>query len=128
MLASAYIAERRYDEAIRELTVLRAATPGNSLHTALLAHAFGMAGQRGKALALARELTKSEQTRTVSPANVAHAYSGVGDIDSAMVWLERGYADHAQALTFLFADPIYDVLRADARFQDLSRRVGLPVR
>jgi len=42
-----------------------------------------------------------------------------------MRWFEKAYEDRSQALTFLKAEPLFDPLRSDARFDDLIRRVGL---
>jgi TolB-like protein/Tfp pilus assembly protein PilF len=56
----------------------------------------------------------------------AWLYGGVGDRDQAMVWLEKGYADHLTSLASLKSDHVWDPMRSDPRFQDMLRRVGLP--
>jgi hypothetical protein len=53
-------------------------------------------------------------------------YTGLGDKDMAFEWLERAYADRTARLSEL-PDPPFDDLRSDPRFQDLLRRVGLPM-
>jgi len=53
------------------------------------------------------------------------AYLGTGDNDEVFAWLEKGYAQHSNALIALKAYPYYDSLRGDPRFQDLLRRLGL---
>jgi len=50
-------------------------------------------------------------------------YAALGDRDQAMAWLERGYAERVNPSVLL--RPGFDPLRADPRFQDLVRRVGL---
>jgi hypothetical protein len=40
-----------------------------------------------------------------------------------MTWLEKGYEERFNPSVLL--RPGFDALRADARFQDLERRVGL---
>jgi hypothetical protein len=40
--------------------------------------------------------------------------------------LEKGYANHGEALVYLNVDPYWDAIRSEARFKDLVRRVGLP--
>jgi len=49
----------------------------------------------------------------------------MGNKDEAIVWLQRAYLEHSNALTALKVEPAYDSLRADPRFQELVRRVGL---
>ena len=40
-------------------------------------------------------------------------------------WLERNLQDRAWDITYLKVDPLMDSLRADPRFADLVKRVGL---
>ena len=50
---------------------------------------------------------------------------GTGEHERAFGWLEQCYADRAQMMSELNAEPAFDPLRADPRFADLLRRVGL---
>ena len=61
----------------------------------------------------------------VSPTWIAEIYVHLGDKDSAMRWLERGYAER-DGFVVTLRDPVWDSLRSDARFRDLVRRIGLP--
>ena len=56
---------------------------------------------------------------------LASFYARVGDLDRAFSWLEKSYAGRSARLTHLKVDARYDNLRADARFADMLRRVGL---
>ena len=53
-------------------------------------------------------------------------YVGLGDKEGAIAALERAYAAHDLQMQYLKVDPHYDSLRAEPRFQDLVRKVGLP--
>jgi hypothetical protein len=53
-------------------------------------------------------------------------YTALGEREQAFAALERAYAAHDNQLQFLRANSNLDPLRADPRFQDLLRRVGLP--
>ena len=44
-----------------------------------------------------------------------------------MEYLEKSYEEHSHWLIYLHIDPSMDELRDDLRFQDLLKRVGLPV-
>jgi hypothetical protein len=50
---------------------------------------------------------------------------GLGDLETALEWLEKAYADRDFYLIYLKVDPRLDPLRGDVRFTDLLRRVGL---
>ncbi len=58
----------------------------------------------------------------------AGIHIGLGDVDRAMEYLEKSYEEHSHWLMYLRMDPGMDGLRPHPRFQDLLRRVGLPLR
>ena len=60
------------------------------------------------------------------PVLVAGACVRLGDKTCALQWLEKGYQERADIMIDLNADPVFDGIRTDPRFQDLVRRVGLP--
>jgi TolB-like protein/DNA-binding winged helix-turn-helix (wHTH) protein/Flp pilus assembly protein TadD len=82
-------------------------------------------GQESQAALDLAKLEELNRREPVDPIVFAAPYIGAGDKDQAMVWLNKAYAHHSNALTGLKSDPIYDPLRSDPRFQDLLRRVGL---
>ncbi len=51
---------------------------------------------------------------------------GAGDKDQAFAWLERGYEEHSFQMKWLKVEPRWDPLRAEPRFKELLRKVGLP--
>ena len=61
------------------------------------------------------------------PEEIASFYARVGELDHAFTWLEKSYTGRSARLTHLKVDARYDNLRADQRFSDLLRRVGLDV-
>jgi hypothetical protein len=61
----------------------------------------------------------------VSPGEVAILLAALGERDQAFASLEKAYDQHDLQLQYLGADPAYDPLRSDTRFQDLLRRIGL---
>jgi tetratricopeptide (TPR) repeat protein len=59
---------------------------------------------------------------------IVRRYLAAGDNDHAIDWLEKAYEEeHSPAIPYLSIQPIYDPLRSDPRFQDLLRRMNLPV-
>jgi hypothetical protein len=53
-------------------------------------------------------------------------YAGLGEKDEAFKALNEAYDDRSHWLVWLKLDPRWDGLRADPRFAQLIRRIGLP--
>lgn len=112
-------------QAISELTtaVSMSSAP---LYRGLLGHAYGLAGDRTKALQMLENLTAASRTRYISPVDVALIHTGLGDRGSAFTWLEKAYQERTMRIQEL-GDPVFRSLRADPRFASLMKRVGLPM-
>jgi tetratricopeptide (TPR) repeat protein len=61
-----------------------------------------------------------------APTKFAARYASLGEKDKALDWLEKGYEEHAPPMAQIKADPCYDSLRSDPRFQNLLRRMNFP--
>jgi tetratricopeptide (TPR) repeat protein len=61
----------------------------------------------------------------VTSYHLANLYLHAGDRANALDWLERAYGAHDPNMPYL-GQPQFDSVRADPRFRDLLRRVGLP--
>ena len=59
-------------------------------------------------------------------AGIALRYLDAGDYEQTIFWLEKAYEEHDPSLPYISL-PIYDPLRSDPRFQDLLRKMNLPV-
>jgi tetratricopeptide (TPR) repeat protein len=114
----------RHADAIREFEQLSAQAP-MSLHIAALGHAYAVAGQRGKAEQVLRDLYALADTSYVSPFDFATLYAGLGDRAQTLAWLEKAYTRRVPYLILLAVDPQFDAFRDDPRFRDLVRRIGL---
>jgi hypothetical protein len=51
--------------------------------------------------------------------------AALGDKDKAITWLEKAYEEKDDWIAFIKVDPSLDGLRAEPRFVELLRRVGL---
>jgi serine/threonine-protein kinase len=60
------------------------------------------------------------------PSDIAMVYTMAGEKNKALDWLEKGLEIHDPVLPYL-GYPCFDDIRPDPRFQDLLRRIGLPV-
>jgi TolB-like protein/DNA-binding winged helix-turn-helix (wHTH) protein/Tfp pilus assembly protein PilF len=89
-----------------------------------LSVAYAMAGETKKAGAILKQLQTGKEY--VSPTGLAMIYAALGEKDKAFALLERAYSVHDQQLIWLGIEEGYLSLRADPRFSDLMRRMGLP--
>ncbi len=61
--------------------------------------------------------------RPFDPGAILCTYVGMADMDQALPWFEKAYAERSVALTSLKVNPLYDPVRSDPRFQEILRRV-----
>jgi TolB-like protein/DNA-binding winged helix-turn-helix (wHTH) protein len=91
---------------------------------ATLRQAYASSGYNGY-LKKRIEYTISTSARGSEPArSLAQLYATLGDKDAALRWLERA-VEQRDVWLYLKADPAYDNIRSDLRFQSLVRRMHL---
>ena len=56
---------------------------------------------------------------------IARAYAMLGEKDQTVSWLERACDNKSFLLAFVQADPIFDDLHSEPRFQGVLRRLHL---
>jgi eukaryotic-like serine/threonine-protein kinase len=117
----------RYELAIAEGEKGVKLSGGSSLMSAALAQTFATAGRRKKAIQILDDLTKLTKQKYVAPYFFAGIHIGLGEDDRAIEYLEKSYEEHSHWIIYLHIDPSMDGLRPNPRFQDLLRRVGLPL-
>jgi serine/threonine-protein kinase len=86
--------------------------------------AYKASGARGywqKRLDMAKEESKQHPMSL----EIAHLYTKLGEKEQAFAWLDKAYEEHDMWLATLKAEPKWDSLRSDLRFQELERLVGL---
>ncbi len=122
-----YDEKKIYKEAITELE--KAANLGNrhDLIVASLGKVLAESGRKQEARKVLEELEERSKHRYISPCLIALVQIGLGQKNQAIASLERGYAARDQWMLYLQVDPHLDNLRSDQRFNDLVRRIGLPV-
>ncbi len=123
-LGIAYEQEGRHDEAIAAIERARAAT-GHPATLSALSHALASAGRIEEARALIDQLTELSTRQYISPFWMAVAYAGVGATGPALAELEKAVEQRDVTLVWLGTDPRLDCLRAEYRFKELLRRIGL---
>jgi DNA-binding winged helix-turn-helix (wHTH) protein/TolB-like protein/Tfp pilus assembly protein PilF len=126
LLGLAYLQKVQPEKAIAAIQQSVALSGGSLEEKAYLGYAQAMAGQRGEALKILRELREQAEHRYVSPYLLALVAVGLGDKDQVFVWLNQAYADGSINLIYLNVEPIFDSLRSTPRWETLIRRMNLP--
>jgi len=85
-----------------------------------------MSGRKREAVRVLGELEELSKGKFVSRYSLGLIRAGLGEPDKAFQQLEEAYQERSDWLTYLNIEPKLDPLRADPRFKDLVRRVGLP--
>ncbi len=126
-LQDAYIAKGMRDE---QLAIQRARIALDPERVAAFERGLAEGGyegaQRGIADVLAARYGKYGKW-TYGGLGIANRYLDAGDYDLAIDWLEKAYEEHDPNLPYI-GMPLYAPLSSDPRFQDLLRRMGLPVK
>jgi TolB-like protein/DNA-binding winged helix-turn-helix (wHTH) protein/Tfp pilus assembly protein PilF len=119
--------ENRYGEALTTMrTANRLYDPSGSeaWQVDQIEAAYAAGGRRGfirKEVELAAEGTR--------PAlYMARDYAVLGDKTMALHWLERAYQQHDIDVLYMNADPEFDGLRSDPRYQALAKAIGFRTR
>jgi tetratricopeptide (TPR) repeat protein len=118
----------RYEEAISEGEKGVTLSGGSPLIRAALAQTLAAAGKKEKATQILEELTQLAKQKYVAPYFFAGIHIGLGENDRALEYLKKAYEEHSHWLIYLHIDPSMDGLRSEPRFQELLRRIGLPLR
>jgi TolB-like protein/Tfp pilus assembly protein PilF len=118
----------RYELAITEGEKGVKLSGGSPLMNASLAQTLAVAGKRKKAMQILVDLANLAKQKYVAPYFFAGIHIGLAEDGRALEYLEKAYEEHSHWLIYLHIDPSMDGLRTSPRFQDLLRRIGLPLR
>jgi DNA-binding winged helix-turn-helix (wHTH) protein/TolB-like protein/Tfp pilus assembly protein PilF len=124
-LGKIYVQQKKYGEAIAEFQRAQKFSGSNTETIAVMGHTLAVSGKKGEAARVLDKLKSMSKQRYVPPYNIAIVYVGLGEKEQALAWLEKAYEDRDVRLVFLKVEPKWDALRADERFMDLIRRMGL---
>jgi adenylate cyclase len=94
---------------------------------AYLAYGYALAERREEALATLNELQQLGEREYIEPGWIAMVWVGLGNKGKAPDLLQEDYRLHSSFLVSLGSDPVFESLHSDTRFQDLLRRIGLPL-
>lgn len=106
-----------YEKILRE--------PQGELARRWIGYAYALIGDRENAFATAAKLEAESREHYISPTHLAILYSGLNEADKAFFYLENALEIRDPWILWTAADPRFDNLRSDRRFDDLIKRIGL---
>jgi tetratricopeptide (TPR) repeat protein len=114
-----------YDE---QLSINRKILAYDAELATALENGFEKAGRKGAYHAVGDLLAEryGKPGNNVPALNISNTYLDAGEYDLAIDWLEKAYEEHDPNLPYI-GSPEYDPLRSDPRFQELLRKMNLPV-
>ncbi len=126
VLAQSYAGKGLYREAMAELDKAPAMCRSIPSVAGLRAYIHGLFGERSQALQIIEQFIELSKVRFVPGFYIALGYAGLRDNDQAFNWLEKSLEERFVRLAYLNVEPIWDPIRADPRFAEIVRRVGIP--
>jgi tetratricopeptide (TPR) repeat protein len=127
-LGRAYEAKREYVEAVQAYGKMARLGRMPAPEIAKTEEIFRKSGFKAYLEASLPELEQHAERGQVPPFVVASFYARLGKTDEAMKWLEKAYDDRDFRVIMIGVSFEFDSLRADPRFIELSKKVGLPNR
>ncbi len=123
MLAGTYFKKGLYKESLAEVKAYYA---GDDEIERALAQGYAQSGYRGAVKGTA-DLWAARAPKTYTlPTDVATLYAWAGEKKFALDWLDKGFEVRDPNMPYVNADPAYDSLRSEPRFQALLRRMSFP--
>jgi serine/threonine-protein kinase len=116
-----------FGEAVAAFERGRDLTGGSPLMLGSLGWCHARSGRPEEAARLLGRLEELEGEMYVAPLSRALIHIGLGDADSALLWLERSAEKRDALLCYASVWPVFDPLRRDPRLVSLVRRMGLDV-
>src|SRR5262249_48399155 len=124
-LGLAYLQHTRYEEAIATFQKAVVRSGQGATAKTQLAYAYAKSGRRDESRKILDELSVSSERKTNLSLFLAATYACLGEREKAFELLEKAYVDRDHRMIYLNVDPIFDGIRADPRFQEFVKRIGL---
>ena len=124
-LGWAYLKKGIVAPGLAELETAVSLSPGDTLWLAQLGQAYGIAGNLEKAREVLRQLEELSRQRFVSPYHMAVVYTGLGEQERAIDWLERAYEGRSGPVYSIKGSFLFTALRAHPRFVALLKKMNL---
>ncbi|HET6681309.1 MAG TPA: tetratricopeptide repeat protein [Gemmatimonadaceae bacterium] len=125
LMGRVYLVQGRLDSAVATLERSVTLSGGDPSYQAVYAAALAASGRLAEARQLAESVRDAQPEGYVPYCELASAFIYLGDFPAALSLFERGFEERDPAVKHMAVEPLYDRIRAEARFQDLLQRAGL---
>lgn len=125
-LAIALLTRGKVGEATTQAREAVRLSANDPYHAAILGLACAKAGQPEEARRILQELADRAAETYVAPSLFALVHAGLEETVPMFDWLEKAYQDRDTLLPYMLREPLLASMRAEPRFADLVRRLGLP--
>ena len=125
LLGHTLAVEGQLAEAERVLRETIEMPEAGSYSRATLAYALARGGKEAEARAILEALLAEHEREYVSPVGIAMIHAGLGEIERAIDWTERAYAERRGWLCYVRVNPLMDPMRGHPRFEALVERMRL---
>jgi len=125
LLGRALEQKRDFATAIAEFNTARTLSQDSAEAVAALGQGYAASGKRDEAQKILGELQDRAKQGYISPHFMAIIYAELGENDRAFEWLNKAIEKRFPPLIYLEVNPVWDNLRADPRYEEVLRRIGL---
>jgi len=128
MLGFAHAQKRAPSEAMRHVQRALELSGDNppTLAVAALGYIHALSGRRAEAIAVMERLARLPRARYAADYCQAMIFAGLGEHETACERLEASVRERYDRLIYLNVEPIFDCLRDERRFRELTSEIGLP--
>ncbi len=123
LLGMAYERTADYSDAEAAFQTARALQGSPTLALTGLGRVYALSGRPGDARRIAGELEHPAPARYVPAVYIAAVYAAMGDKDRAISFTRKAVEERSDYAIYLNTDPWAEPLRADPRFQEITRAV-----
>jgi len=126
LLARIYVQKSMFEEAIAEIQKAIDLSNRKILwYLGDLGYAFGVMGNKDKAIEILEELYEQSKQRHVSKIVMVLVYWGLGEEERALDYLEKGIEEHEIVNQIVTVDPSLGKLRQNPRFKAILKKMNL---
>ena len=125
MLSANFAAKEMWGEAIEASQKFVELSAGSVFALSALGATYGAAGMKDEALRILERLDGLSTDRYVGPIFRALVWTGVGEKNRALEYLEKAYEERDSFMAWLKVWPSFDSLRSEPRFKELLKKMNL---